>query len=86
MDPNLALFLFVQVLWGGSEGGHVSSGHSTDAQHGGLSMKPPPRLVVCPEVCVGCAPAEASRRLVYYNFIYVKLFYRRFLLQPASQL
>ena len=39
-----------------------------------------------PKCGVGCAPAEASRGLVYYHFIYQKLFYCRFLLRPVSQL
>ena len=73
MGPNLALFSFTGAL-GGSEGGYASNGHSTDAQHDGFQRKPPPRLVVCPEVCVGCAPAEASRRLVYYHFYLCKGF------------
>ena len=52
-------FQFTDAL-GGSKGSNIGSGHGSNGQHDGSSREPPPRLVVCPKVLIGCAPAEAS--------------------------
>ena len=58
----------------GSEGRHVGIGHSSDAQHVVASRAPPPRLVVCPEVRVGCPSCQGLPSARLPQFVFMKSF------------